>query len=111
MQKIIAIIFKFLKNTKKWKLNWKFEAYVLNGGPFSFDSNFQKHIFFGKYFSTSQIPAILFFFLSAHNMCKRQRSSGKFRLHKYLLYDERPVENTISFKWLQLDSNPEPLSS
>ena len=37
----------------------------------------------------------LFVFLIVHNMRKRQQSSGKFRLHKYLFYDKQPVEHGI----------------
>ena len=44
---------------------------------------------------TFQLHKHQLFFLFMHNMHKRQRSSGKFRLYKYLLYDKRTVEHAM----------------
>ena len=52
-------------------------------------SNRRKLIWLGRYFTS------YLFFLNVHNICKQQRSSGKFRLSKYWLYDKRPVEHAI----------------
>ena len=102
MQKIIAIMFQFLKTIKKWKLAenlqllypthrkmtpcW-FSPIIVkkraNKNAFYLADSFQLH----KY--------RLFVFLNVHNIRKKQRSSGKFMLSKYLLDDNRPVGHAI----------------
>ena len=87
MQKIIAIMFQFLK------AHWKFEALVSTHRKVAtlliLASNRRKFICLGRNFTS------YFFSLNVHNICKQQRSSGKFRLSKYWLYDKRPVEHAI----------------
>ena len=34
----------------------------------------------------------LFVFINVRHMCEMQRSGGKFRLHKHLLCDKRPIK-------------------
>ena len=64
MQKIIVIMFQFLKATKKMKTSLKFEAPVSTHRKMAalsiFARNSQKLILFGRYFSTSQLLAIYF---------------------------------------------------
>ena len=50
----------------------------------------QKEILFGRYFLTPQTPG--YCFINVRNMRERQRSSGKFRLHKHLLTINSPLK-------------------
>ena len=36
-----------------------------------------------------------FVFFNVHNMLQRLRSNGKFKIHKYLLYNKQPAECAI----------------
>ena len=97
MQNIIAVMFQFLKATKNENLpeslkllcppivKWRLCQFlpVIVKMSFCLADTFQLH-------NTSDL-----FFLNVQNTRKEKRSSGKYRLNKYLLYNKRPAEHAI----------------
>ena len=91
-------MFQFLKTIKKMKTDGKFEALVSTHRKMTALSNFAcncQKIYFVWQILFNITNTSYLFFLNVHNIRKKQRSSGKFRLSKYWVYDKRPVERAI----------------